>query len=56
VSPEGGSVYDLVPSTQEQLGLFASPTHAVSEAMDRINDRFGEFVVTPALMMSMGVI
>jgi DNA polymerase-4 len=44
------SVYDLVPSTQEQLALFASPTHAVSQAMDRINDRWGVFVVTPALM------
>jgi DNA polymerase-4 len=47
------SVYALVPSTAEQLELFASPKHAVSEAMDRINDRWGEFVVTPALMMGM---
>jgi DNA polymerase-4 len=47
------SVYDLVPSTQEQLELFSSPKHKVSEAMDRINDRWGEFVVTPALMMGM---
>jgi hypothetical protein len=31
------SVYDLIPSTSEQLELFASPTHAVSEAMDKIN-------------------
>lgn len=45
------SVYDLISSTQEQLDLFASATHAVSQAMDRINDRWGEFVVTPALMM-----
>jgi hypothetical protein len=36
-----------------QLELFASPTYAVSEAMDRINDRWGEFVVMPALMMGM---
>ena len=43
------SVYDLIPSTNEQLELFASPTHAVSEAMDKINDRWGEFVITPAL-------
>jgi hypothetical protein len=48
------SVYDLVPSRQEQLELFASPKRAISEAMDRINDRWGEFVVTPALMMGMG--
>jgi DNA polymerase-4 len=47
------SVYDLVPSTDEQLELFSSPTHAVSEALDKINDRWGEFVITPALMMSM---
>jgi len=47
------SVYDLVPTTDEQLELFASPKHAVSEAMDQINDRWGEFVITPALMMGM---
>jgi len=46
-------VYDLIPSTSEQLELFASPTHAVSEAMDKINDKFREFVITPALMMDM---
>jgi DNA polymerase IV len=47
------SVYDLIPNTSEQLELFASPTHAVSEASDKINDRWGEFVITPALMMGM---
>src|ERR671915_589714 len=47
------SVYDLIPTTSEQLELFASPTHAVSDAMDKINDRWGEFVITPALMMGM---
>jgi DNA polymerase IV len=47
------SVYDLILSTSEQLDLFLSPTHAVSEAMDKINDRWGEFVITPALMMDM---
>ena len=25
----------------------------MSEAVDRINDRWGEFVITPALMMGM---
>jgi hypothetical protein len=25
----------------------------VSEAMDKVNDRWGEFVVTPALMLGM---
>jgi hypothetical protein len=47
------SVYDLIPSTDEQLDLFSSPTHAVSEASDKINNRWGEFVITPALMMGM---
>src|SRR4051794_26508607 len=51
------SVYDLISSTDEQLELFSSPTHEVSAAMDKINDRWGEFVITPALMMGMqGVI
>jgi hypothetical protein len=30
------SVYEIVPSKQEQLELFSSRTHAVSDAMDRI--------------------
>jgi DNA polymerase IV len=47
------SVYDLIPSTNEQMELFSSPMHAVSEAMDKINDRWGEFVITPTLMMDM---
>jgi hypothetical protein len=37
----------------EQMELFHSLTHAVSEAADKINDRWGEFVVTLALMMGM---
>jgi hypothetical protein len=32
------SVYDLIPSANEQLELFASPTHAVSEASHKINE------------------
>ena len=47
------SVYNLIPSTSEQLELFASPTHAVSEASDKINGKWGEFVITPALMLGM---
>src|SRR3954453_7746698 len=47
------SVYALIPEAAEQLDMFFSPTHAVSEAMDTINDRWGEFVVTPALMLGM---
>jgi hypothetical protein len=47
------SVYDLIPSTDEQLELFGSPQHKVSEPMDEINDKYGEFVIIPALMMGM---
>ena len=47
------SVYDLVPSRSEQLEMFASKSHAVAKAMDKINDKYGEFVITPALMMGM---
>jgi hypothetical protein len=39
--------------TSQQLEPFASPAHAVSEASDKINDRWGEFVITPALMIGM---
>jgi hypothetical protein len=35
------------------LELFGSCSHAVAEAMDKINDTYGEFVITPALMMGM---
>jgi DNA polymerase-4 len=47
------SVYDLIDTTDEQLELFASPQHKVSEAIDEINDKYGDFVITPALMMGM---
>jgi len=47
------SVYNLIPGNDEQLEMFSSPLYDVSEAMDEINDRWGEFVVTPALMMGM---
>jgi DNA polymerase IV len=47
------SVYDLIPHQSEQLELFSSRSHAVAEAMDKINDTYGEFVITPALMMGM---
>jgi DNA polymerase-4 len=33
--------------------MFATKSHAVAEAMDRINDKYGDFVITPALMMGM---
>jgi nucleotidyltransferase/DNA polymerase involved in DNA repair len=38
------SVYDLIPTASEQLELFASRSHAVSDAMDKINDKWGAFV------------
>jgi DNA polymerase-4 len=47
------SVYDLIPHQSEQLDMFATKSHAVAAAMDRINDKYGEFVITPALMMDM---
>ncbi len=48
------SVYDLIPHQSEQLEMFSSRSHAVAQAMDKINDTYGEFVITPALMMGMG--
>jgi len=47
------SVYDVVPHHSKQLEMFSSKSHAVAEAMGRINDKYGEFVITPALMMGM---
>jgi hypothetical protein len=47
------SVYDLIPHHSEQLELFAQRSHAVAAAMDSINDKYGEFVITPALMLGM---
>jgi DNA polymerase IV len=47
------SVYDLIPHQSEQLEMFSTRSHAVAEPMDKINDKYGEFVITPALMMGM---
>jgi DNA polymerase-4 len=47
------SVYDLLPHHSEQLELFRTKSHAVAEAIDKINDKYGEFGITPALMMGM---
>jgi hypothetical protein len=33
--------------------MFASRSHAVAKALDQINDKYSEFVITPALMMGM---
>jgi hypothetical protein len=47
------SVYDLIPHQSEQLEMFSSKSHAVAEVMDQTNDKYGKFVITPALMMGM---
>jgi hypothetical protein len=49
-------VYDLGPSTPEQLGLFDQPLmrrKALADAADAANDRFGDFTVIPAIMARM---
>jgi hypothetical protein len=33
--------------------MFFQRSHAVAAAMDTINDKYGEFVIRPALMMDM---
>jgi hypothetical protein len=33
--------------------MFGSRSHTVAEVMDKINEKYGEFVITPALMMGM---
>lgn len=50
------SCYDLVSSERSQMSLFdnePSKMKKISDAMDKINDKYGEFVITPALMLSM---
>lgn len=50
------SCYDLSTTGKDQLGLFETDKrkHRLSEALDRINDRYGEYVITPALMLGLG--
>lgn len=48
------SCYDLVPSKSSQISLFDTEENKqrkISDAMDKINDKYGEYVITPALMM-----
>ncbi|MEI6532376.1 MAG: hypothetical protein WCO06_00905 [Candidatus Roizmanbacteria bacterium] len=48
--------YDLNPCTSSQMTLFDAPVErqrTLSDTMDKINDKYGEFVITPALMMTM---
>lgn len=50
------SCYGLADSTISQMNLFDEPVdklRKVTDAMDAINDRYGEFVITPATMMGM---
>lgn len=50
------SCYDFVPSTKAQINLFdygENKTKKISDAMDEINNKYGEFVITPALMLGM---
>jgi DNA polymerase IV len=50
------TVGDLRPHNPEQVELFSqehSHNKRLSEALDVVNDRYGEFTLTPALTMSM---
>lgn len=50
------AVFDVVPATPVQLGLFDGTrldTRSLARASDTINDRYGEFTVVPALMANM---
>jgi len=56
VSKLSVSCFDLVPVKSSQPTLFdfgMDKKLKVSLAADRINDRYGEYVITPALMMGM---
>ena len=50
------SVFNLRPSTPEQLGLFDDTrldTRSLAKAADIVNDRYGEFTLVPAIMANM---
>lgn len=50
------SVFDVTPATPVQLGIFDGTrldTRSLAIASDHINDRYGEFTVTPAVMANM---
>ncbi len=52
----GVSCYGLVPSNRAQPDLFEageSRERRIAQAADTINDRYGEFVITPAIMLGM---
>mgnify|MGYP002863287259 CR=1 FL=1 len=51
------SCFDLIAGETPQLSLFDTQIdkkRELSKAMDKINDRYGEYIVTPALMIGMG--
>jgi len=50
------AVYDIEPATPIQLGLFDGnrlDTKSLARATDKLNDKYGEFTVVPALMANM---
>ena len=51
------SCYDLIPCKTNQLSLLddvqIEKKTNLTNALDKINDRYGEYVITPALMMGM---
>ena len=50
------SCFQLVPASSMQENLFDTELmkkREVSKAMDKINDKYGEYLITPALMMGL---
>ncbi len=50
------AVYDLTPATPVQISLFDGTrldTRSLAYAADTVNDRYGEFTLTPAVMANM---
>jgi DNA polymerase-4 len=50
------SCFGLQPISNMTLNLFetdAEKKHLMSKALDKINDRFGEFTIVPGTMMAM---
>ena len=49
------SCFELFPAKTSQVNLFdiEDKKRKLSDAMDLINDKYGEFIITPALMMNM---
>ena len=52
----GVTIFDLRPSSPEQLGLFDDSrldTRSLARAADAVNDRYGDFTLVPAVMANM---